>query len=193
MNAMDELREALETAMADGVLVGIERIELGEAEELGYVAGVGSVLLALHRVAETIHLDGLSIFRLADVTDLADPHPQADFVASALRLRGEVPGEPPRLDLSGWAGALEPLVESEELVSIHDEADEEEGDCRIGRLLAVDGHIAHLLEIDPDATWSDEPSEIELATVTRVDLGGGYEAALRLVGGPPPPPRLDLR
>ena len=33
--------------------------------------------------------------------------------------------------------------------------------------------------------------DIELATVTRVDLGGDYEAALRLVGGPPPTPRVD--
>jgi len=188
----EELREALEAAREDGVLVGLERIEMGDAEELGFVAGVGTVLVALHRVAETIHLDGLSIFRLADVTDLDEEHPQAGFVASALRLRGEAPMALPTLDLSGWAAALHALVEREELVAIYDEADDEEdGDCRIGRLLAVDGHVAYLLEIDPDAEWSDTPTEIELATVTRVDLGGDYEAALRMVGGPPPTPRVD--
>jgi len=194
---MDEaLREALEAARNEGVLIGLERFEAEDAEELGFVAGVGSILVALHRVTETIHLDGLSIFRISDVTDLDEDHPQAEFVASALRLRGEKPLDLPKLDLSGWSAALEALTEREELVAIYDEADEEtddeaDGDCRVGQLLAVDGHVAYLLEIDPAADWSETPTEIELATVTRVDLGGDYEAALRLVGGPPPAPRLD--
>ena len=38
----EELREALEAASEDGVLVGLERIEMGDAEELGFVAGVGT-------------------------------------------------------------------------------------------------------------------------------------------------------
>lgn len=190
---MDEdLRQAFELARMDGLMIGLEREEFGDAEELGFVAGVGTVLVALHRVAETIHYDGLSLFRLADVTDLDEEHPQAGFVSNALRLRGEAPMDLPALDLSGWSAVLDALVEREELVSIYDESDDEvEGDCRIGRLLAVDGHVAYLLEIDPDAEWSEEPTEIDLATVTRVDLGGDYEAALRLVGGPPPAPRPD--
>jgi hypothetical protein len=43
-----------------------------------------------------------------------------------------------------------------------------------------------LLEINPDATWDDTPSEYRLSEITRVNFGGDYEDALYLVGGSPP-------
>ena len=56
-----------------------------------------------------------------------------------------------------------------------------------GRLQPQLNHIERVrfLEIDPDAMWAQKPTTIRLSDITRVDFGGGYEEALRLVGGEP--------
>lgn len=189
---MDPLREQLEAAARDGVLVAVERAAFEDAEDLGFVVGVGEALLALERVSESIRLDGVSILRLDDVSDLEDPHAHADFVTSALRLRGETRREAPSPDLGSWAGALRSIaLESgatrgeAPIVALHEESDDE-APCRIGVVTRVAEATLEMVEIDPDADWATERSEVGLATLTRIDFGGAYEAALRLVGGPCP-------
>ena len=44
---------------------------------------------------------------------------------------------------------------------------------------------ASLLEMNPDATWDDKPTEYRLSGITRVNFGGDYENALHIVGGDP--------
>jgi hypothetical protein len=57
--------------------------------------------------------------------------------------------------------------------------------CHIGRVVAVSDSEVSLLEIGPDADWDDEPESYRTKEITRVDFGGVYEEALRLVGGLP--------
>ena len=184
---MDALREQLEAAARDGVLVSVERDDFEDAEDLGFVAGVGDALFALERVSESIRLDGLSILRLDDVTDLEDPHEHADFVTTALRLRGETRRDGLALDLADWSSALRSIlavtaVDDPPIVALHEEGDAE-APCRIGVVTSVGAESIRLVEIDPDADWSDEATDVGLAALTRVDFGGAYEEALRLVGG----------
>ena len=73
--------------------------------------------------------------------------------------------------------------------SVHTEQTEP-GICKIGRVRSVDDGSVKLIALDPDADWDDEVTEVPLADVTRVDIGGAYEEALLLVGGPCPVPIL---
>jgi hypothetical protein len=68
------------------------------------------------------------------------------------------------------------------LVTIHRER-VDRGVCWIGRVIGVDRGCVKLLEIRPDATWNDEPEVYRLSEITRIDFGGGYAEALKLVGG----------
>jgi len=177
----------MEAAARDGVLVSVERDVFEDAEDLGFVAGVGSTLFALERVSESIRLDGLSILRLDDVTELEDPHEHADFVTTALRLRGETRRGEAVLDLSGWRSALQGLLASRSgdeapIVALHEE-DDDEAPCRIGAITEVGDERVRMVEIDPNADWSTQASEVRLSGITRIDFGGAYEDALRLVGG----------
>ena len=189
---MDPLREQLEAAARDGVLVSLERAAFDDAEDLGFVVGVGEALVALERVSESIRLDGVSILRLDDVSDLEAPHAHADFVTSALRLRGETRREMRSPDLDSWAAVLRSIALTSDaprgdppLVALHEEGDDE-APCRIGVVTRVGEATLEMVEIDPDADWATQPTEVDLAALTRIDFGGAYEAALRLVGGPCP-------
>ena len=95
----------------------------------------------------------------------------------------------PDIDLANWGGVVRGMGRVAELVSIHRE--EVEPDlCSIGHFRTVDDETASLIEIDPDADWYEEISELSLSEITRVDVGGAYEEALLLVGGPCPVPIL---
>jgi len=68
------------------------------------------------------------------------------------------------------------------LVAIHREKVDPDV-CHIGRVVNIKRGRVVLLEIRPDATWEDGPSEYRLNEITRVNFGGDYENALHIVGG----------
>jgi hypothetical protein len=69
------------------------------------------------------------------------------------------------------------------LVTIHREQ-ADPGVCEIGRVVDISKGQLKLLEINPDASWDNEPKNYRLSEITRVDFGGDYEDALQLIGGP---------
>jgi hypothetical protein len=62
--------------------------------------------------------------------------------------------------------------------------------CQIGHIQSVSEDSFSLVEIDPDADWAEESLTLAVSDVTRVDVGGGYEEALLLVGGQCSVPKL---
>ena len=44
-------------------------------------------------------------------------------------------------------------------------------------MVGISGSQVFLLEIGPKAIWEEEPTEISLREITRVDFGGGCEDA----------------
>ena len=48
-------------------------------------------------------------------------------------------------------------------------------------MVAVARGELSLLEIRPDATWEDTPTDYRLSQITRVNFGGDYEDALHIV------------
>jgi hypothetical protein len=149
----------------------------------GYVLDVGPKFFMLAVVSDRLWFDGFECFRIGDVRGLR-PDPYAAFAESALHKRGERLPRKPRIDL-GNVGAL--LVSASRLfplVTVHREVMEPDV-CWIGRVLGIHRGRLSLLQITPNACWEEQPEAFRLSEITRVNFGGGYEAALHLVGGDP--------
>ncbi|CAN5260443.1 hypothetical protein BH10PSE3_BH10PSE3_03500 [soil metagenome] len=174
--------EQLTAAARDGQLVRLYRA-FEETYIRGYILDVGPEFFLLGLVSDRLWLDGFECFRVDDVDELA-ADPYADFAQAALAARGEA--RPAlTLQLADIAALLTSAAEQFPLVTMHKERDRPEV-CNIGKLISIEGGIAWVLEIGPDAQWDDEPSAHKLAEITRVNFGGDYEDALALIGGNPP-------
>jgi hypothetical protein len=149
----------------------------------GFVLAIGPQFFLLALV-DDVRFNGFQCLRISDVRGLQVPAKYAAFVLAALKMRGERMPRRPRVKL----GSLEQLLWSANrafpLVTIHREKADPDV-CHIGRVSILQkGHVS-LLEIGPDAVWDRVLSEYRLKEITRVDFGGDYEGALRLVGGAP--------
>jgi hypothetical protein len=150
----------------------------------GYVLDMGPRFFLLSLVSDRIRFDGFECFRVADVKGIR-PDPYNAFVESALKRRGERRPKKPRVNVKSIQDLLLSAGRAFPLVTIHREQVDPDV-CWIGRVLGVERGRVALLEINPDATWDDNPTEFKLSEITRVNFGGDYENALFLVGGDPP-------
>lgn len=79
---------------------------------------------------------------------------------------------------------LASLSDGFEILSVFDEDDDPDV-CFIGQLAVRRGSRFELAEISTRARW-EGVYRSRVGRVSRVDVGGGYEAALRRVAGPRP-------
>ncbi len=147
----------------------------------GYVLDVGPQFFVMALVSDRLWLDGYECFRIGDAKTL-EQDPYATFAEMALRLRHEVRSDASPVSVSSLPDLLRSAAASFPLVTIHSERADPDS-CWIGRVLSVDRKRVILQEINPDATWDVDPSEIRLNDITRVNFGGDYEDALFIVGG----------
>ena len=176
------VRAVLQRASTQRTLLSIERAACERGRELAYVEEVGRSSFAIARVADTMWLDGWSVLRVADVSWVA-PHEHRAFVERALSLRRQRRHRCPRLALGSWADVLRSIGERFPLVTLHHERIDPHV-CVIGRVLGVSPRSVRLRGIDPDAQWDAESETVSLTGLTRVDVGGDYEDALRRVAAP---------
>lgn len=137
-------------------------------------------------MARCSRFNGFQCFRLSDVRELQMPHTHAAFAEAALRKRAIRIPRKPRVSVASISDLLISASRAFPLVTIHRERVDPDT-CHIGRVVRVRNGLASLLEINPDASWDDEPCEYRISDITRVDFGGEYEESLHLVGGAPPP------
>jgi hypothetical protein len=149
----------------------------------GYVLSVGPQLFLLSLVSDRIWFDGFEAFRISDVRHLR-PDPHAAFAEAALKRRRQRLPSRPKVSLATTGALLRSAGKQFPLVALHRETVTPDV-CHIGRPVRVYGGRVSLLEIDPDAAWDREPTEYNLAQVTRVGFGADYEDALHIVGGEP--------
>jgi hypothetical protein len=158
----------------------------------GYVLDIGPRFFLLGPVGEEIRFNGFQCMRLSDVRRLHAPDRYAEFIVAALRKRGEIIRKKPRVRLNSLPELLRSASRLFPLVTIHQERAKPDT-CEIGHVVGISKSHVSLLEIGPDAIWDEEPTDISLRRITRVDFGGGYEDALHIVGGGPPRTSLKLR
>ena len=107
------------------------------------------------------------------------PRPPAPPWINSGQIKTTMP-EKPSVDLSGIDQILVSAASCFPLVTIHRETVDPEV-CWIGKVVSVVKGKVDLLEIGPDAKWDDEPTVYRTSEITRVNFGGDYEEALRLV------------
>jgi len=178
-----DLRELLEEARAEAFVVCVT----GDAGvEIGYVIAVGAELLLLLRISEEMRFNGFVVLRILDIAELDAPYEHAEFVEQALRCRDESVASPPEIALDSFQSVLRTAGRLFPVVTVHrDEVAPES--CEIGKVVRVSAESVSLLEIGPDADWDEQPTHYAVSEITKLEFGGGYEEALVLVGGEPPP------
>jgi thiamine biosynthesis protein ThiS len=181
--AADGRRLDLTKPLRAGAFVRFQRL-FEDSPIRGYVLGIGPKFFVLALVSDRIRFDGLECFRIRDMTRLVrDPY--ANFVEAALAKQGQRKTRDPGLKLTSVEDLLLSAGKKFPLVAIHREKIDPDV-CWIGRILGVNRGVVELLEINPDASWDNSPSEYSVKEITRVNFGGDYEDALYLVGGEPP-------
>lgn len=178
---LDRLARARDTHQPVGVrrwIAGADRVD-------GFVTGIGAAWVALAKLDDGLRADGWSVLRLGDIKSVSiDPDPDC-FEVKALRARSLWPPTPTDVALDEVVALLRSAARADSVTTVFVE-DDRPGVCWIGAVLSVDEQTLRLLEIDPQGEWRRKPRAFDLQDITRIDFGGGYEEALRLVAGPPP-------
>jgi hypothetical protein len=163
----------------------VVRRNLWKADHLeGYVVDLADRWVLLHLVRE-VDLNGWAAVRLDTVREVTLQGRDA-FIARALHLAGEDP-EPVDLDLDGAGPLIATACRQFPIVTLYTE-EADPGLCAIGRPRRLTATRAHFLDISSEGEWADATRKIRLDEVTRVDVGGSYEAVLHHLGGYPPIP-----
>lgn len=180
-----KIRGRLERASQDQQLVRVSRAIRGSDDIDGFVIAHSRAWVLLAVVDSRIDLDGYAALRIQDIAKVTRRGGEDSFVVKALLARRQWPPRVVDINLEGLPALIASAAEMAPLVTLHLEAMDPDV-CYIGRPVKLTHKRVHLLDITPSAQWRDRPRKWHLADVTRVEIGGRYEQALALVGGPPP-------
>lgn len=179
------VRSRLQTAQ-DGKLLCRVRRWIPDADRVeGFVVGIGKEWVALHRLSDRVTFDGWILIRVKDIQAVTIYPEENGFEIKALKARDEWPPRAPELDLDGTLGVITSASEMTPMISVHREFERPDS-CWIGSVVSLDQARLRLLEVDVTAVWARKPRAFDPDDITRLDFGGGYEEALRLVAGPVP-------
>ena len=162
-------------------LVKFSRKPIDEDDLYGFVLACSETLTLLHVLnTSTFTLNGYSVILNADVSLYAVyDRPDYYFDSKVLKLKGIKPQPQPEISIATLPELLISIDKHYPLITIHREKLNVDT-CWIGRLAGMTKKTFTLFEIDDCAEW-DGPHRYRFEDVTKVDFGGGYEAALALV------------
>jgi hypothetical protein len=189
----DVVREQIERAIAARQQVRFARghVESPSISSVyGFPLAVGDELVLVQVVSDWA-LDGWTILRLADVTDVRSSEFDR-FAERVLAGEGElarVAPPVPDVPVASWGAAFRALLApsggAAPLVIVHQE--EYDGEpMDVGPIVGVRDDAVLLRYVDAAGVWDDEPTEIPLADVTRVEFGDRYSTVFAKYAGPPP-------
>lgn len=173
----------LERAMGEILFVNVHRWDVDADQVDGFVVGIGTTWVALARVGPDLNLDGWALLRLRDVRKVVfrEVGERRGLESRALRSMGLWPPTRPDLQLDddlpeviGSLAALSPV-----LVAYREYCRPDV--CWVGEVITVDQQTLTIRALDPRAEWELRPRMIDAADLSRVELGGGYELALKSV------------
>lgn len=176
------LQRAVEASEAVRVTRGIAGADVLD----GYVVGFGTKWTLLACLADDFTIDGHTAVRTRHI-DRVQPYRQHEVATRRLTQRGHWPPSTvdPMPSLDDTASMLQGLAAHGPTLSVFVETHDPDV-CFIGVPVEQTGRSLWLDEISATATWDDTTSRWRYRDITRVDVGGRYEAALVEAAGPPP-------
>lgn len=175
-------KRALTSAKRSRRIVEVWRKDIDPRPLAGFVLDCDHGLVLLHRLSDSIHLDGYSVLRLSDISRI-DARPQhRAFYERALALRREKPRVPRGIDLSGIDRAIATAAQTFPLVTLHREAISRDS-CSIGTIRLLTEKSVVLRWLTPGARWDGESPRYRLTDISLLEFGGEYEDALARVAG----------
>jgi hypothetical protein len=162
-------------------LVECYRQSLDESDisDLGFVVDATDEYLLLQLVDDRITLNGYSLIRLQDISELETEVEHTRFIEKALEIRKKKVKHPALVDLTDIGTILFSVDQNFPLMTIHREAHDSDT-VYVGSVESICDKTVLLNEMNPDAKW-EGTKRILLDEITRIDFGGGYETALALV------------
>jgi hypothetical protein len=154
-------------------------LEDEEISDLGYLVDSNNHFILLQLVDDRITLNGYSILRRSDITDIEIEVDHARFIEKALEIRKKVVKKPALVDLSDITTILKSVDQNFPLMTVHRE-EQDPDTCWIGSVESVCDKTVLINEINADAKW-DRTKRLHLNEISRIDFDGGYEKALALV------------
>lgn len=154
-------------------------IDGDEVYDLGYVVDGNDDYMLLQLVDDRITLNGYSLIRVQDISELNIEVDHARFIEKALDIRKKVVKRPVLVDLTDISTILSSINQHFPLMTLHRESNDPDA-CYVGSVESVCDKTVLLNEMDPDAKWNGT-KRIHLDEITRIDFDGGYETALALV------------
>jgi hypothetical protein len=177
----EEIAKKVVTAKRYTKLVECYRgaLEDDDISDIGFVVDASDDFLMLQLVDDRIMLNGYSLLRICDITDLEIDVEHARFIEKALEIRKKTVKQPVLVDLTDIATLLKSIDESFSLMTLHREAHEPDA-CWVGSIDSIGEKTVTINEMSPDAKWEGS-KRLSFEEITRIDFGGGYERALALV------------
>lgn len=175
--------EHLERSVGISRILRVERdVYDGEHTE-GYALALTDEWVAIHVLADGVHLDGVVLMRLRDISRVRDVH--SDYLDRALASLDappavfDCPSDATTREFVLIVAALHPLS----AFALGDEGAEQ---LMIGTLLKEGKRRAHHRYIHPDGTWDDEIDRWKYGHIASIRIGGRYIDALATLGDPRP-------
>lgn len=156
-----------------------DRVDDSDLCDLGYVVDGNDEYLLMHLVDDRITLNGYSLIRVKDITELNVEVEHACFIEKALEIRKKRVKRPVLVDLADINTILFSIDQNYPLLTLHRESHDPDS-CYVGSVESICDKTVLINEMDPDAKWSGN-KRLPLDEITRIDFGGGYETALALV------------
>jgi hypothetical protein len=159
--------------------VDIRRPDIDEHSMTGFVAGASERLVLLHLLnTDTMVFNGYSALRRKHIKEVRQRAGDG-FLNRLAALKGWECVPQPKLDLMDTRSAIGSGDTLFPLTTIHME-EVDDSVCYIGRVQKLGRSHVVLDEIDPSANWT-QSRRYAYRDITRIDFGGGYEAALLFV------------
>ena len=148
----------------------VRRRFAGLPKDSGYVVALNEHVAAME-VFHDFRNDGLCLLRTHDISDVEAGATDAFFDSVIAREQLRVPVPVPPGDLASFAGALGWALRADRWVMVHREwhiGDSDE--VWLGPLTQCDGERFAIRYVDPAGFIDDEDEQIEIASLTRIEL-----------------------
>jgi hypothetical protein len=177
--ARNNLTAALKSAVRARALIRVER-SFDPYKLAGYAVGMGSWLLLHLLNTDLMALNGYTAVRTDDVRRLVLCEEEDEaFLMRAARLRKLRPKAPAGTSLRTTSELPQTAARRFPLVTIRAEKSKRDrGICWIGKAERFTRTFVEMREITPAARFRSRGYRHPLASITKIDFGGGYEAAL---------------